>query len=160
MSHPFVAGSQGQAEKQGALEASARLAFGTARGPKPIPVVSVVARWSLAPSSGRRGFGRGKLHVSGEEVVFVPSRLTRKRTRVGVFAHNGSGIVVTRARLGLPWARSFIVLEHDHSYLRLAAPAFRLGKLRRALRGSEVASVEEVTAWRGPRLPSPAGARR
>lgn len=95
------------------------------------------------------------MHVSAEEVVFVPSWLTRKRTRFGSFSHAGPGIVVTRARLGLPWARSFVVLEDDRSYLRLSVPVFKLGKLRRALRASELASVEEVTAWTAPGLPAP-----
>lgn len=153
MSHPFVAGAQGVAEQQGALEASARLAFGTTRGPNRIPVARVGARWRMASGSRPRGHGRGQLHVSAEEVVFVPSSLTRKRTGLRGFSHGGSGIVVTRARLGLPWARSFVVLERDRSYLRLAVPAFRLGKLRRALRASELESVEEATAWTAPRLP-------
>ncbi len=158
MTHPFVPGAQGSAETQGGLEASARLAFGTTRGPNRIPVVSVGARW-LTKGSRRRGYGRGKLHVSAEEVMFVCSWLTKRRTQRGGFAHSGSAVVVTRARLGLPWARSFVVLENEQSYLRLAVPAFGLTKLRRALRASELATVEEVTAWTAPRLPSPRGTR-
>lgn len=147
----------GLPEKQAALEASARQAFGITRGPNRIPVLPVRARWVLAKGSCQRGYGRGKLRVSAEQVVFVSSRLTKRRTQLGGFSHSGSRIVVTRARLGLPWARTFVVLEHDRSYLRLSVPAFRLGKLRRALRASELASIEEVTTWMPPRL---AGSRR
>lgn len=153
MCHPFVPGAQGVGEKQGGLEASAKLAFGTTRGPQAIPVLSVSARWLLATGAHRRGFGRGKLQVSAERVVFVSSALTRKRTTLGGFSHAGAGVVVTRARFGWPWARAFVLLEDNHSYLRIGVPAFKLGTLRRALRASDLASVEEVTAWRPPRFP-------
>jgi hypothetical protein len=133
------------------LEADARLRLGF--GANGLPVVAGGARWLLANHSRRRGYGRGKLHISSGTIVFVPSWLTRKRTKLDRFPHAGSDIVLTRARLGLPWARSFLILTNDQSYLRLALPAFRLRELRRVLASSGLEDIQEVTAWTAPRLP-------
>ena len=115
---------------------------------------SVTAKWLPRTRYARGSRARGELLVSPGAVVFVPSGLTSRLKAVGEFSHAAPSITLTTVRSRMPWARAFVVLENDGSFIRVRVSALTCRRMCDALRASGLA-VKEETSRQAPRLPGP-----
>jgi len=101
---------------------------------------------------GRRSTrGSGELRITADAIVFSPFASANALAAFGELTHTERSIAITTAWLRPPWCNTFVMLQSNRTYLRLAVRRGARRRLGRALRETRV-TVETATALNPPRI--------